>query len=152
MEEYPYIWTGRRRSRVILTNILNGNIIGEFSNPPLFAWLNLQLSSDGNIDFYTMSGPWLLGIFWRQSILMRGPQLCSLPVSVGVNLPGSSPPHNGNRFVPPGIADQATGSMDYSASIQAPDFKVDWDWKDIPLIWCVIVNGSGIETYSSLQL
>ena len=42
---------------MILTNILNGNIIGEFSNPPLFAWLNLQLSSDGNIDFYTMSGP-----------------------------------------------------------------------------------------------
>ena len=50
-----------------------------------------------------------------------------LPVSVGVNLPGSSPPHNGNRFVPPGIADQASRPMDYSASIQAPDFKVDWD-------------------------
>ena len=50
-----------------------------------------------------------------------------LPVSVGVNLPRSSPPHNGNRFVPPGIADQAAGPVDYSASIQAPDFKVDWD-------------------------
>ena len=154
-----YIWKGVGGVQWCWQTLNGTMALLGVSSISLHAWLNLQLSSDCNIDFYTMSGPWLLpgkwGYFegnpfwWALTSLFtwRG-----LPVSVCVNLPGSSPPNNGNRFVPPGIADQAPGSMDYSASIQAPDFKVDWDWKDIPLIWCVIVNGSGIETYSSLEL
>ena len=137
-----YIWKGVGGVQWCWQTLNRGMALLGVSSISLHAWLNLQLSSDCNIDFYTMSGPWLLpgkwGYFegnpfwWALTSLFtwRG-----LPVSVCVNLPGSSPPHNGNRFVPPGIADQAPGPMDYSASIQAPDFKVDWDWKDIPLIW-----------------